>query len=201
MGCKIARRNTTLRSLQSLLVLSGWTLLWTLLTPDHADHVGLQRLVSFRQPQAKTLPDSTSKNVLGTVTRTGLPFGSPNFTAKFWIPSLGLSKRALSDDFDSDDEPQRFPEDFNDLICKGEKYYTEGITPAFAGNGPPAPPGGEDDLANGWGQIEPQTARIPQSWREVLETTPAGYPEEDDIYQIFLENHKPFRNKFGAQIE
>ena len=200
MGCKMVRRNATLRSLQSLLVLFGSVLLWTLLTSDYADHVGSQRLASIRQRQTESLAASTSENVPGTVARTGLPFGSQNFTANFWIPSLGLSKRALSDDFDSDDEPQNFPEDFNDLICKGDRYYTEGILPAFAGNGPPAPLYGEDDLANGWGHIEPQLARIPRSWRPVLEATLAGYLDNDDIYQIFLENHEPFRNNLGTEV-
>ncbi|KAL8955314.1 MAG: hypothetical protein Q9183_006697, partial [Haloplaca sp. 2 TL-2023] len=169
-------------NLACLLILLGPACLFSLLATHQSTFLALQDPTTVPDVQAKTqysLPGPESSKVARS-------YGTQDFTVNFSSPSSALTKRA--------------PYTFQGLICKGEKYYQQGVLQAQAGNGPPGPAFTEDDLKNGWEYKEARFPTVPDGWVPVMEAMRAGVPERDEIYRVNLDASNSFVNARGVRV-
>ena len=166
----------------SLLVLLSPTCLWALLTINAPTHGVVQD--PTRTPQSPAIERTAFTSPESS--KVAQSYGTPDFTVNFSSPSLALTKRA--------------PYPFQGLICKGEKYYQQGVLQAQAGNGPPGPAFTEDDLKNGWEYKEARFPTVPDGWIPVLQAMRAGIPERDEIYRVNLDSPDSFVNARGVRV-
>ncbi|KAL8735798.1 MAG: hypothetical protein Q9166_000662 [cf. Caloplaca sp. 2 TL-2023] len=149
----------------------------------------IKRGFTFRQPPVV----STSANGLNwNHTRiSGLPYDYHDSAFNLYssLPHISHVKRAL---------PQRY----HQLACKGEKYYTTGVLPAFDGHSRYQIPyfgQGEPALRrHGWSRDE-RDAELPPFWVDTFKATPWGKPDNAYINRVYLEQNLPFVNNYGMQ--
>ncbi|KAL8865248.1 MAG: hypothetical protein Q9174_006989 [Haloplaca sp. 1 TL-2023] len=165
-----------------LLILLNPSCLWALLAINPSTHGALHdRSISPQPPTIDREPLAIPE-----ISKIAQSYGTQDFTVSFTSPSSALTKRA--------------PYTFQALICKGEKYYQEGVLQAQAGNGPAGRAFTENDLRNGWEYKEARFPTVPDGWIPVMEAMRAGIPDRDEIYGVNLDSTDSFINGRGARV-
>ncbi|KAI4110613.1 MAG: hypothetical protein LQ339_001189 [Xanthoria mediterranea] len=159
-------------------------------------HVTIGELV-VRQPASINIstaePSVTfSSSPLGNI---ALPFGRQDHAFHFSpISKWPLVKRVLGPEYQC-------------LVEKGKRYYTDGVLPAFAGvSNFATPPFTQDSFkANGWSVNGPIDEPLPLHWEDAFKLIPEGAPADGDdsdrdneISRIYVDQSLPFTNAQGS---
>lgn len=156
-----------------------------------------KRLFNRQTPTDSALPfTSLAKTV-------ALPFGrydnSLNFSShpvvddsdQHWHPTQTINKRARTLTYDN-------------AVCTGAKLYQE-ILEAFDGHRQPGHEFSDDDLENGWSEVD-QDRVVDAGWDAAFRTIGRNLsigdrgPFEDELDYTNLMLHKPFKNAAGDTI-
>lgn len=161
-------------------------------------HVTIGELV-VRQPASINIstaePSVTfSSSPLGNI---ALPFGRQDHAFHFSpISKWPLVKRVLGPEYQC-------------LVEKGKRYYTDGVLPAFAGvSNFATPPFTQDSFkANGWSVNGPIDEPLPLHWEDAFKLIPEGAPADGDdsdrdneISRIYVDQSLPFTNAQGSMV-
>ncbi|KAL8829605.1 MAG: hypothetical protein Q9170_006091 [Blastenia crenularia] len=92
-------------------------------------------------------------------------------------------------------------EPFQCLVAKGDKYYNQGVLPAFSGSTQYPPPdfGPEENVLqdSGWTSFS-ETKPLPKYWTDAIKKTKGKIPKAG-VEKIYLGQSKEFTNEFGKQ--
>lgn len=98
------------------------------------------------------------------------------------------------------------PPQYQCLVEKGNRYYTEAVLPAFDGRSAYATPTFTEDsfTANGWKKSEQVDEPLPLHWEEAFKLIPEGAPaegedsdREDEVSRVYMDQSLPFTNAQG----